>query len=125
MEMLENMGEPFRFPDECLPGILATQLKIPCWGFSIVRAPGIEPGLTAWKAVILPLNYARDVNQSSIYSLLHKTKASDASEAFVLKKFRVAEVTCCHPDRPGHPASYRPSSADHPDYRRRCIESLL
>ena len=23
------------------------------------RAPGIEPGSTAWKAVVLPLNYAR------------------------------------------------------------------
>lgn len=27
--------------------------------FFSVRAPGIEPGRTAWKAIVLPLNHAR------------------------------------------------------------------
>jgi hypothetical protein len=37
-------------------------------GFSFVRAPGIEPGPRTWKVHILPLNHARNANQSNIDS---------------------------------------------------------
>ena len=35
------------------------QLAEPLDYCEVVRAPGIEPGTPAWKAGVLPLNYAR------------------------------------------------------------------
>ena len=32
------------------------------YAFNMERVMGIEPTLTAWKAVVLPLNYTRDID---------------------------------------------------------------
>ena len=36
-----------------------SKLPKPLGHCEVVRAPGIEPGTPAWKAGVLPLNYAR------------------------------------------------------------------
>jgi hypothetical protein len=47
MEMLENMGEPFRFLHAGLTGLLTgTNEKSPFGDFSFVPAAGIEPTFT-------------------------------------------------------------------------------
>jgi hypothetical protein len=40
----------------------------------VVRAEGIEPSTPAWKAGVLPLNYARAGRSASITGLTHRVK---------------------------------------------------
>ena len=46
-------------PIDGLPMWFTYDAQKPLDDYEMVRAPGIEPGTPAWKAGVLPLNYAR------------------------------------------------------------------
>ncbi len=40
----------------------STDLKAAMRSYGVERAKGIEPSYAAWEAAVLPLNYAREIN---------------------------------------------------------------
>src|SRR5882672_11473421 len=53
--------------------------RLPARG-KLERAKGIEPSYTAWEAVVLPLNYARDRRLSKAASLWPRLQRASATE---------------------------------------------
>jgi hypothetical protein len=50
-----------------------------------VRVRGIEPPTTAWKAVVLPLNYTRKREVKEKFTFLYTSSAAVASYAYTRK----------------------------------------